>query len=619
MIKSIVFCLLTALLPAYGCPGGRYLEVTLWDAFGDGWGDAVWLLVDPSESVSTVELGCDDQEKSFTISPSDFSPFSGNYTMTVTTPDDIAPSNWWEIYWKVEEFDASGASTGTYFEGTYDSVMVWTYSCDGGATSSPTLAPTFAPTVANRRLTDSEYRQLTVTDDWELSSASDLPDFSCDGCSGGECEKKGKKKASSSSSKKGPRKGKNGGKKRDRGGKNGPRLLHHRNTTRNSNTSSSSFSYGRRNTDLSVKMFAEDYKSKSKKKQSCDGWEDVTVIGAHWYIADATQSYLFEDGSLCDGCAGKCDICLGDGSYVFRVTGPNQNYTDNYRANDKVWEFCNARGNFNDQMNFHIKKGKCYPNDLRWSSEICDDIQESMVELTGVVALLGMSSELMRNGAADIVLETLANTVSGWNAKDMSVTGTSLGVRSLTDTARSLTSFSHEISFSVTFIAEEYEVNGANYAAIENLLADMASTLEASFSSGVFTDYLKQEATTLGVDALSDVQSVELVSLEISSVQYAHSHLVYYYGDDSETVQENDGTWSTSVSSTIILAFMSVSALGFIAFVGIAHHGIRAYQTVSTSTDSEQASIAERQAAVRTPFGASTTKYRPVANGGLKI
>ena len=27
------------------------------------------------------------------------------------------------------------------------------------------------------------------------------------------------------------------------------------------------------------------------------------------------------------------------------------------------WEFCHSRGGYKDQLNFHVKKGKCIPDD----------------------------------------------------------------------------------------------------------------------------------------------------------------------------------------------------------------------------------------------------------------
>jgi hypothetical protein len=110
--------------------------------------------------------------------------------------------------------------------------------------------------------------------------------------------------------------------------------------------------YGDRDTDLTVNMYSEGKckgkKCKDKKKgpkksknADCNGWEDVSLLS---YISDSAQTSLFNDGSLCDGCAGSCDICLGDGFYVFRVTGPNFNGTED---EDKTWEFCQACRNIN--------------------------------------------------------------------------------------------------------------------------------------------------------------------------------------------------------------------------------------------------------------------------------
>lgn len=580
------------------CAGGgdySYLRVTLWDSFGDGWGDAEWTLTDPSNTVSSVSVTCDDADKVFTVRPEEFTPVTGDYVMTVSSSDSEVPANWWEVYWKVEEIDSFDEPTGVYYEGAYDSVMTWNFACN---------------------------------DTWTLSSAEDLPDFTCDGCSGGECSKKSKKGASKKS-KKGPIKGgkkddddddkKKGGK-----GKKGPRALHNtegRSTTGGTSNStrgtSGEVSYGNPNTDLSVKMFAEEGTTLMSSNKQCDGWEDVTRIGAHWYIADSTQTALFQDGSLCDGCSGSCDICLGDGSYVFRVTGPTfGNETDDgEEPTFKSWEFCHARGSFNDQMNFHVKKGKCYPDDLRWSNEICEGEQESEVELSGVIALAGIPSEFFAGQATAIVLDVLARTVKGWTTEQMSVMATSLDARSLTADARSLRSYTHDIQFSVSFVAEDFSVNGASYDAVESLMADMAATLEASFYSGAFTEELVHGAVLMDVDTLQSVSTVELVSLDINRIRYAQSHLVYYYSGDDDSAQMQSGSDNAAhtVSTVVFLGFLSVMAVGFIALVGIAHHGVKSFERVSTVSDSEEQSQRDRMAAVRTPFGTSQQNYRPVS------
>ena len=453
-----------------------------------------------------------------------------------------------------------------------------------------------------------------------MKSAEDLADFTCDGCSGEKCKNEKSKSSPSRNSKKAPIKNdkkKQKGKQTDN--KKGKKSLSMsqdlNNSTVGNSSSGEAMTYGERNTDVTVKMFAKECKGKHCGK-NCDGWEDVTRIGAHWYISDVSQTSLFDDGSLCEGCASSCNLCLGDGSYVFRVTGPTFNSTEDERNTDfHVWEFCHGRGYFNDQMNFHIKKGKCYPDDLRWSNEICEEEQESIVTASGIIALGGITSEFFAQKASTMVLDALAKTVPGWAIDTMAVTATSLDARSLlasSENRRLLPSYTHDIQFSVSFVAEEYTVNGAAYSAVESLITDMMATLEASFATGVFAYQLRQDATTMDVDALQEVTTVELVSLEIDSIHYASSHLVYYYGDDE--VQSVSATSSSNgISTTITVVFLLVVAAGFVAFVGISRHGMSSYKKLNTISDSSRDHKAEMSMNVRTPFGVTSTKYKPVS------
>jgi hypothetical protein len=171
----------------------------------------------------------------------------------------------------------------------------------------------------------------------------------------------------------------------------------------------------------------------------------------------------------------------------------------------------------------------------------------------------------------------------------------------------------------VHYIAEDFSVNGALFAAVESLLADMAATLEASFSARAFSDQLLGDAMTFGVDVLKGVTTGELLELEVVSIQYAETHLVYYYGDDESVQSYNSGNWDRSVSTNAIIAFMSVATVGFITFIGVTRHGFNAYLKLRSATDSEIGASREMQmTAIHSPFGATNQKFQPV-NAGLML
>jgi hypothetical protein len=594
MFKTIVSVITTLSLlgiaSAQDCNGTQYLEVTLWDSFGDGWDEAYWMMRDPAGVLSQEQSTCWEIEKKFEVQPCEHDPSGGYYYMIANTIDEELPEGWWEVYWKVEVFWVNGTTTGESYEGVYNTTMVW------------------------------EYDQMA--DRWSLTHYDGIPDFECDGCSGGECKPKPKSKSKGKNDKKGSGKGKGlakgDGKGKGKGkGKGDSDSEDSSSSSSNSSwsesSSNSTFSsassvsngtseeikYGPRAVNLEVKMYDE-----ADSEGNCNGWNDINRIGAHWYIADYSLTKVFDDGSLCSGCAGSCDICLGDGSYVFRVTGPTFNETqeeiwwdkvggepdaetvdgqaedhsvlDAYRAPYTAWEFCHAKGFFNDQLNFHVKKGKCIPDDLRWADEICDGQENSTVTLNGVIALAGINSEILHSSETNVLSHVISSMVEGLSADAVDITGNSLDVRSLSQ--RALNSFTHDIEFSVTFIAEDFGIDGAAYAVVENLVADMASTIEASMSSSTFTSSLS------GAVLLNSVTGGELVSLEILSISFPNNHLVYVY--DNEVASSTSST-SAGMSNAVFALAGIVSALAIVAFVGIAKHNFNGYKKVSSASDSE--------------------------------
>jgi len=247
------------------------------------------------------------------------------------------------------------------------------------------------------------------------------------------------------------------------------------------------------------------------------------------------------------------------------------------RPSEDAWKFCHASGSFGDQLTFHVKNGKCYPDDLSWAGENCDSFAQSTVTLSGVVSLDGFRSEIFNSRDYAVVLETLAATVSGWEMSSMQITATSLHARSLA------TAYTHDITFTVSFLSEDFGVNGALYAAAEALVSDMSATLQSSMTAGAFVQSLSHGALLAGSDAVKDVSAAQLVSLEIVSISYADNRLVYIYDSDSSSVSSSE----SMLSASVIVLFIGVVAVAGIAVVGMIAHSYGSYQKISTASDSE--------------------------------
>jgi hypothetical protein len=280
-------------------------------------------------------------------------------------------------------------------------------------------------------------------------------------------------------------------------------------------------------------------------------------------------------------------------------TGPKGKGSPKKRPSEEAWVFCHATGSFGDQLTFHVKNGKCYPDYLTWAGENCDsdggDVITGVSEiiLVGIVSLDGINSEIFNSADFSVILGTLAETVSGWEVSNMQVTATSLHARSLS------VAYTHDVEFSVKFSPEEYGVNGALYSSAEALVSDMTATLQASMSGGNFVQTMSSASTLAASTTVTDVNTAELQSLEILSISYADNRLVYVYDTvSSSSVSSEDPV----MSSGVIVLFVAVVALAGVAAVGMIAHSFGSYQKVSTASDSE---VSERvwMSGMKSKFG----------------
>jgi hypothetical protein len=226
-----------------------------------------------------------------------------------------------------------------------------------------------------------------------------------------------------------------------------------------------------------------------------------------------------------------------------------------------------------------------------------------------------MQSEIFQSRDYSVVLSSLAESVSGWDLKSMQVTATSLHARSLT------TSYSHDIEFTVSFVAEDFGVEGALYAAVEALVADMSATLQASMASGLFVQTLTKDALATGAVSVANVMSAELVSLEILSITYANNRLVYYYDSEASSSVSSSSSSGPALSASVVVVFVAVIALAGVAVVGMIAHSYGSYQKVSTASDSE-VSEKVRLSGMKSKFGVKFEKLPASSEQlefGLKI
>lgn len=99
------------------------------------------------------------------------------------------------------------------------------------------------------------------------------------------------------------------------------------------------------------------------------GWFNDTLVSTFYTISDSTRTHLIAKGTLCGREShDHCVETLGDGDYVFRVTGNLDS-----RSSENSWEFCGLRGSAQQELTFTIKSGQCIAGHLTFAIEAEDE------------------------------------------------------------------------------------------------------------------------------------------------------------------------------------------------------------------------------------------------------
>jgi hypothetical protein len=371
--------------------------------------------------------------------------------------------------------------------------------------------------------------------------------------------------------------------------------------------------YGPPAVNLRVSMFDDEK----------EGWWQPNYRGASWYLADDRRTTLFQTGSLCsesgngrdkgkqkkEGTSGYCSLCLGDGSYSMRFSGESS------PAAGPAWDFCGVQGGHGQELTFHVKKGKCIADSLLSLEADCYGTVVSTITVTGVVNLLGLTSEFVESSQYSILPGLLADSMVGWEAKNIEVQSTTLTSRALSLTSRSLAEFDVDVQFTASFQSEtDYGVEGRMYSQVSNLVATLEDSLAAKVSSESFSMSLSQSALLAGAVSLEKVQNVELVSLELDSITYEG---VQTMQESTLPAVDDSEYWSSSVLNvslynveSIAVFFVAVAA-GFVAFVGLVSHSVNGYKTVSQLSGSHHAVLpSEMDASISNPLTADKGSLR---------
>jgi hypothetical protein len=508
--------------------------------YGDGWDGEKFFIETPWGDMFSDAPTCDTKKVMHTFCTDE----SGHYTMMLIHEDEsYTPENYWEDLFTVS-VSKCNRTVATY-TGGYNSTLIFEYE--------------------------------SQSDEWYVVYWENLwnNQRNCDACGEARaCKKKTGKKS----------------KKVKKPSSALVRPIHSsddddvKNSTK-TKVSNSKPRYGPPAVNLRVSMFDDDRMR----------WWKTNYLGASWYLADDKRTTLFHTGSLCHSeqenrktgkrsnkLSGYCNLCLGDGSYSMRFSGePSSDFTS--------WDFCGVQGAHGQELTFHVKKGKCIADSLVGVDGVCYGTVVSTVVVRGVVNLFGLTSEFVESSQYSIIPGILADSVVGWEAKNIEVQSTSLTSRSLLSASRSLAEFDVDVEFTVTFESEtDYGVEGRVYSKVQNLVFYFEDSLASRVSSESFTASLTQSAVLAGAVSLERVQSAELVWLELESITYEGvqemkaSTLPTF--DDSEYWENASLDISVYNFETITMFVIAIGA-GFIAFVGLISHGVNGYKRISLTNN----------------------------------
>jgi len=557
---QIVTLLLATIGSVYSQSNATCLDIKLFDTFGDGWSGAMAWLERPSGDLSPAYPTCTENPVYRQVCPDD----DGKYYIVVTTDDNELPRHHWEIVWTVSVTNSSDANVTDVYTGGFNTTMVWDYD--------------------------------SATDSWTLVYYSNLwPNTkACEGCGDSEaCKPKPKhkkhKKKRSPKKKKGSKKHSKKGKKDEEEDDDEEEVVNMTNITELTPAPK----YGPRAVNVAVTMWDEEG----------DGWWLDDYTGPSWYISEYSNTELYDSGTLCDGSSGVCKLCLGDGPYVFRVTGDMENNATagNSTSNFTAWDFCGTQGGYGDELHFHIYHGKCYPDLLISKATVCDGQMTTTLVVEGVLAITGIATEFFSTDDAKIVASVLSNEISTLNSDSVNVLSTTLESGSATFSARKLSTYTHYVNFEFTIIAEELGVDGSNSEYVNNIVAALEYSIESKISSGEFLQAVTLMAQQDGVVDMNSVTSIALVSLKLGSVSYNKAKQLpvgIQYDEEEISYASSSSEYDTSS----IVMFVGAVGVALAVFGGIVANRMKGYSKLAQeSSHGFEVGMTEIDASISNP------------------
>jgi len=568
------------------------------DLYGDGWDGARLYAEFPDGATGSDAPTCTEK----TIVREICTDTSGLFYLTAVLEEERIPQNYWEIFWTVEVCGNNTNET-TIYTGTYNTTMIFNYDdstlewslvyyenvlpntkeCDacGDATQCKDDDKRPRPTRRRRSPKDDDRKGKPGNDDKGKRGNDD----------------KGKR----GNDDKGNRGNDDKGNQGNDDNTNTTRNDDDKNTTRR--LAAGDNLHSPRPAATRVTMFDE----------QGDGWWLNNYLGSSWYLADSTRTQLFHTGTLCDGAKGYCNMCLGDGEYTMRFTGPsNSSFTS--------WDFCGVTGTYGEELIFQVENGQCIPIALFTVEQACDDLTitftfESSFELCLQTEVLDLSDssivsiltqtlvDVMGADEAMIIVENEEGNDDDKNQTDTEGGGMShpnrpkssrdddkkkkksrpsVGSRHSKkddDKEEEVVIFTHEIKFRITFTIHSDEF--VNHELLEEQYEDL---FQAKINGTFLPTLLALSAGVAPLNATScftsEGKEFELISYRFdNSLPFESSPLILSPGSAVHPQVVSSYDYSS------ITLFFGALLVGFVAFVGIIARGFNGYDRLGEDSD----------------------------------
>ena len=282
--------------------------------------------------------------------------------------------------------------------------------------------------------------------------------------------------------------------------------------------------------DLKVTMYDSSGQS--------DGQDSEYIIS--FQISDDTKTKLIAYGALTDGSFnGFCRFCFHEGSYFFRLTNDRM-------SADAYWTFCNTRGTPLQELSFHIKDGRCFPDVVIDVKAICKKQLYSLITVESILSIDGSSSEMFSKSEAVVVSKALA-AVYGWSIDDISVTlagfnpyirdkALSASDQQTNNNDRALAAFSYNLQVHVTFVSEvQYAVDGTSYNSLADLLQVLESEMAYDISSGELLASIRRYAYHSNVNTFTFADRISYKTFEFLDV----THIGGSTAQETENIEDS--------------------------------------------------------------------------------